>query len=402
MTTLPHTENLAISRLIEADRAESLISYLADNVNEANELSFYLTSFTECMKHNNVEMAAVLHRHWHNHPKFTEEGTYPMAFMLCSTYFPVSVLQWLSTTPLFTPIKDDAGIPALLYKEIYNLEELITNSNDEWYLLCDILRGCQMVTALYQSVPQAGDDLSFEELEKLSNVDTPIANGSIVGQFLRKKIMRMAPVAQRPLYVIIPPIIDTSTTIFHRALDASRYRQEFQKFTNDGGETYQGLEEPVEVTRLLGPINPMNFPNNDDEAEDDTNRPYSDDCHPCVATGGCRMLYCTHYDNNDIASSGDDFLLSSDEEQLDEVDTPPDLTARGWFKGYCKNCLIKLEKPSHALRLAPVTGGWYGCFCIGCIFDKSPDSHDEWLRGSVINLLERFNPKLGIIERSLG
>lgn len=74
-----------------------------------------------------------------------------------------------------------------------------------------------------------------------------------------------------------------------------------------------------------------------------------DNEHECSKYGGCRMLLCNEYPDDDCYKKMD---IMSDNNII------PD-----WFTGKCLICERKIREKHHALRLPLHRGGWKGCYC---------------------------------------
>ena len=75
----------------------------------------------------------------------------------------------------------------------------------------------------------------------------------------------------------------------------------------------------------------------------------------CSKYGGCRMLLCNEYANND-----DDFEIE------DHVSD--------WWTGRCDYCGCVIQKKQYALRMPVLEGGWQGCYCsLSCITEIVPN-----------------------------
>lgn len=96
--------------------------------------------------------------------------------------------------------------------------------------------------------------------------------------------------------------------------------------------TRKYLEADVELFRILGPANAI------------YGADLSDNTHPCMKYGGCRMFTCVHT-----------AVLDDDEDtHYDEAD---------WFLGYCEECRKRIRNRYHAVRKPLPHGAWDGCYC---------------------------------------
>lgn len=369
--------------------SDAIIKYIEESIGEVAEVPFYVEALYECMESNNYVMAATLLQHWGNHPKFIDESSYPFALIVCSHFFPLSVVKWLSTTPLLSNA-DDTGnkrhdLVPMLYEKVIEISLLV-----EGVILGNRLRGCQMLESLYETAPNKGDDLTIEDIDRLlllTTEDTPE-----VETFLTNKKRRLVGEAPVPQWVIEDPTIEYSTQAY--AAGTQLYEEELKEFTQSHPRkeypdiVIKDFVESNRVTQLLGPLNVSNFYITDPD-------------HPCLKTGGCRMQYCIHND------------YTEEEESEDVSYLPTDLTAGRWFKGYCMEleCLHTIAKPGSAIRLPLITeegegNGWFGCFCsqkCALSYVKREDSDTSSLTmGSDALLLVKVDPSVGIIQRKVG
>ena len=76
-----------------------------------------------------------------------------------------------------------------------------------------------------------------------------------------------------------------------------------------------------------------------------------------------------------------------------------------WFVGYCEQCLLRIEKKCHAVRMPGVSGGWKGCFCSWkCVRDRLGDIENDqgaadFLSHALIDAFEKRTNEIGITDR---
>lgn len=133
--------------------------------------------------------------------------------------------------------------------------------------------------------------------------------------------------------------------------------------------TRKYLASDVELFRILGPANAL------------YGADLSDNTHPCMKYGGCRMFTCIHT-----------AVLDDDEDShYEEAD---------WFTGHCEFCRLRLRNRYHAVRKPLAHGAWDGCFCSWkCV----RESFTEPALGefTIIDSLETQLHALGIQDRLL-
>jgi len=102
-----------------------------------------------------------------------------------------------------------------------------------------------------------------------------------------------------------------------------------------------------------------------------------------VKYGGCRMLTCVDFENED------EFGIIDDEDPYANIE---------WFTGNCEYCNKKIAKKIYALRRPLTFGGWKGEFCsFKCLRDVVP--FDDVLNHFIINQIERQLLEIGIQDR---
>lgn len=131
------------------------------------------------------------------------------------------------------------------------------------------------------------------------------------------------------------------------------------------------LVENKEIARILGPANTV------------VGADLTLD-HVCYKYGGCRMFYCTEFENYD--EIGGDIL---DEEGSDEIE---------WFEGSCDKCLKRIEKKWYAVRKPGVHGGWSGAYCSWSCVRKDIDQPNILL-SQIITEFERKISETGVYDR---
>lgn len=105
--------------------------------------------------------------------------------------------------------------------------------------------------------------------------------------------------------------------------------------------------------------------------------------HPCTYYGGCRMFLCVHKEERD---EPDDSIL-----EVDPISV--------WFVGYCLQCLLRIRRPCHAIRVPLTTGGWRGCYCSKqCAIDSLIEGEQTEVLNlnSIVSQLDN----IGIVERT--
>ena len=112
---------------------------------------------------------------------------------------------------------------------------------------------------------------------------------------------------------------------------------------------------------------------------------YSNSCvidkeHECSKYGGCRMLLCNEYPNDDVYT-----------QLIDDNTNVPD-----WFTGECSICQRKIREKHHGLRLPLPHGGWKGCYCSFSCLGK--DASDVTL-ALVIGRMKSQIYQIGINDR---
>jgi len=103
----------------------------------------------------------------------------------------------------------------------------------------------------------------------------------------------------------------------------------------------------------------------------------------CCKYGGCRMLTCIDFENED--------------EFGEIVDEDPEAVIE-WFKGACEYCHKKIAKKIYALRRPLTFGGWKGTFCsFECLRKVVP--MNDVLNHFIINQIESQLMHIGIQDR---
>ena len=101
--------------------------------------------------------------------------------------------------------------------------------------------------------------------------------------------------------------------------------------------------------------------------------------HQCSKYGGCRMLLCCEFEENDTYNSG-----SFDDEQPD------------WFKGSCDICSKTIKNRYLSLRLPLCNGGWINCYCS---FDCMKCDVDDPVTATMVGRIKQQLNDIGIRDR---
>lgn len=132
------------------------------------------------------------------------------------------------------------------------------------------------------------------------------------------------------------------------------------------------LGKDERLFKLYGPSNPIfgRILNDEDIKE-----------NPCCMFGGCRMLIC-----NEFAQEDEFGYLDENSQNIE------------WFDGSCEFCHKKIAKKIYALRRPMTFGGWKGTFCsFKCLRDSVPlnNIHNHY----IIDLVENQLKAIGIQNR---
>ncbi len=121
---------------------------------------------------------------------------------------------------------------------------------------------------------------------------------------------------------------------------------------------------------ILGPTNPIYGMILDPESD-------------CCKYGGCRMLTCIDFENED------EFGIIDEDDPEDTIE---------WFSGFCEYCHLKIAKKIYALRRPLTFGGWKGVFCsFKCLREVVP--MNDVLNHFIINQIEDQLLSIGIQDR---
>jgi len=137
---------------------------------------------------------------------------------------------------------------------------------------------------------------------------------------------------------------------------------------NDISEEMLGRDE--KLFTLLGPTNPIYGQIIDPDS-------------PCCKYGGCRMLTCIDFENED------EFGVIDEDDPEENIE---------WFTGACEACHRKIAKKIYALRRPLTFGGWKGTFCSFACLRKVVPMNDV-LNHFIINKIETQLEDLGIQDR---
>jgi hypothetical protein len=135
------------------------------------------------------------------------------------------------------------------------------------------------------------------------------------------------------------------------------------------GEVFNEEIEQL-MFRILGPSSPP------------LSRVEFDAQDPCSKYGGCRMLTCWEYKNDDFDDEPENY-----EEEYWNYE---------WFTGYCEYCDKGIAEKHYAVRKPLKGGSWRGCFCSwNCV----RDSTDDIVVKSLCDYFEKQYKKFGIFDR---
>lgn len=137
---------------------------------------------------------------------------------------------------------------------------------------------------------------------------------------------------------------------------------------NDISEEMLGKDE--KLFTLLGPANPIYGQIIDPDS-------------PCCKYGGCRMLTCIDFENED------EFGVIDEDDPQENIE---------WFTGACEACHRKIAKKIYALRRPLTFGGWKGTFCSFTCLRKVVPMNDV-LNQFIINKIETQLENIGIQDR---
>jgi len=131
------------------------------------------------------------------------------------------------------------------------------------------------------------------------------------------------------------------------------------------------LRKDEKLFRIFGPANPVyGQVITDPEAESSK-------------YGGCRMLTCVEFENED------EFGMITEDDPYDFIE---------WFTGNCEYCHKKIAKKIYSLRRPLTFGGWKGTFCsFKCLRDVVP--FNDVLNHFIINQIEQQLLEIGIQDR---
>lgn len=131
------------------------------------------------------------------------------------------------------------------------------------------------------------------------------------------------------------------------------------------------LRKDEKLFTIFGPANPI------------YGQVITDPENECCKYGGCRMLTCIDFENED------EFGIVDDEDPYEVIE---------WFTGNCEYCHKKIAKKIYALRRPLTFGGWKGTFCsFKCLRDVVP--FDDVLNHFIINQVEQQLLEIGIQDR---
>nr|QBK92212.1 MAG: putative transmembrane protein [Pithovirus LCPAC304] len=121
---------------------------------------------------------------------------------------------------------------------------------------------------------------------------------------------------------------------------------------------------------ILGPTNPIYGMVIDPDSD-------------CCKYGGCRMLTCIDFENED------EFGVIDEDNPEETIE---------WFSGFCEYCHLKIAKKIYALRRPLTFGGWKGVFCsFKCLRAVVP--LNDALNHIIINQIEDQLLSIGIQDR---
>lgn len=130
------------------------------------------------------------------------------------------------------------------------------------------------------------------------------------------------------------------------------------------------LAQDADLLRLFGPVNPLVGTDLSSE-------------HICARYGGCRMLTCQCFFNEDLF-----------DEDLSDADND-------WFTGQCDVCHQRIRERHHALRLPGKKGGWLSACCTWAhLRDLAQESVDSFLLLKMIDEMEQLVTTIGIQDRT--
>lgn len=132
----------------------------------------------------------------------------------------------------------------------------------------------------------------------------------------------------------------------------------------------EALINDKKLFTILGPSNPIYGMEYDPDSM-------------CCKYGGCRMLTCIDFENDD---------------EFGEIDPENPEETIEWFTGSCESCHRKIAKKIYALRRPLTFGGWKGTFCsFKCLRDivRVNDVMDHF----IINQIETQLMEIGIQDR---
>ena len=131
------------------------------------------------------------------------------------------------------------------------------------------------------------------------------------------------------------------------------------------------LRKDEKIFRIFGPTNPV------------YGQVIIDPENDSAKYGGCRMLTCIEFENED------EFGIIDEENPYTNIE---------WFTGNCEYCHKKIAKKIYALRRPLTFGGWKGTFCsFKCLRDVVP--FNDLLNHAIINQIEQQLSEIGIQDR---
>lgn len=122
------------------------------------------------------------------------------------------------------------------------------------------------------------------------------------------------------------------------------------------------------IFQEFGPVNTI-YSHHNDEIDYD---------NECSKYGGCRMLLCNEFEEQDIDGYRVD-LLSEQDQKIN------------WFKGKCDVCYNTISSAPHAVRYPLPHGGWQGCYCgFSCLEKDVEGSNTALMVGRMKEQLATF------------